>query len=96
MRTASSAEGGRLLLEAGGRGEDRIREGLPADVGDFGRRGAAAGVRLLRSQLFAVDALDSQTWAATVLILVAAGLSAAWIPARRAASVDPAVTLRAG
>jgi predicted permease len=61
----------------------------------LGAVGAAAGVRLLRSQLFAVDALDGLTWAATVLILVVAGVSAAWIPARRAAAVDPAVTLRA-
>ena len=66
--------------------------GLGAAIGAIA---AASGVRLLRSQLFGVDALDGQTWAATVLILVAAGVGAAWIPARRAASVDPAVTLRA-
>ena len=34
-------------------------------------------------------------WVITALILGAAGLVAAWVPARRASRVNPAVTLRA-
>ena len=37
---------------------------------------------------------DTPTWAAMVVILAAAGLTAAWLPARRAGRVDPIEALR--
>ena len=44
--------------------------------------------------LFQVDARDPATFAAAAGVLVAAGLLAAWLPARRAARLDPATVLR--
>jgi predicted permease len=53
-----------------------------------------AATRLLRSLLFEVAATDTATFAAVVLALGAAALLAAYVPARRAMRVDPAVALR--
>ena len=50
---------------------------------------------LLSSLLFDVSPADPLTHAAAVLILVAVGVVAAWAPARRAAGVNPAITLKA-
>ena len=59
----------------------------------FGLLGAVASTRLLRQALFEVDPLDPMTLVAVVATLsLAAGL-AAWLPARRASRVDPAVVL---
>ena len=49
---------------------------------------------LIRNLLFGVRALDLATFAAVSSILAVAGLSASYIPARRAAKVDPMVALR--
>ena len=56
---------------------------------------AVAGTRLIHSLLFEVSPTDPVTYgvAATLLVVVAAG--ATWLPARRAARVDPLITLRA-
>lgn len=54
-----------------------------------------AGGRLLESQLFGVTPRDPLTLAAAVLAFGAAGLAAIWWPARRAATTDPALALRA-
>jgi predicted permease len=73
-----------------------LREaGLVVGIGAaLGMTGAVAATGLIRSQLFGVVALDAPAWTVTGVILGAAGLAAAWLPARRAASVDPALTLR--
>ncbi len=49
---------------------------------------------LLRSQLFGVQPADPLTFGAVVGLLAAVGLAAAALPARRAARVDPVVTLK--
>jgi putative ABC transport system permease protein len=54
-----------------------------------------AGGRLLESQLFGVTARDPLTLTAAVVAFACAGLSAIWWPARRAATTDPALALRA-
>jgi predicted lysophospholipase L1 biosynthesis ABC-type transport system permease subunit len=46
--------------------------------------------------LFEVDARDTATFAGAAALLVAAGVLAAWLPARRAARLDPATVLREG
>lgn len=61
----------------------------------LGLAGAAAGTRLLRGLLFQVEPLDPATFGAVALVLAAVVLIASWLPARRAARVDPMVALRA-
>jgi putative ABC transport system permease protein len=56
---------------------------------------AAYGVsRLLESQLYGVQRADALTYALAPAILGAVALLACWMPARRAARVDPVVALR--
>jgi len=50
--------------------------------------------RLIASLLYGVEPVDGVSIAATVLLLAAASLLAAYVPARRAARVDPMVALR--
>jgi putative ABC transport system permease protein len=50
--------------------------------------------RVLMSQLFEVSALDPLTVGTVLLLLVGVALAAGYIPARRAARVDPMVALR--
>lgn len=50
--------------------------------------------RVVRSMLFGVEPTDPASAAAAVAVLVAAALLAAWIPARRAARLDPTRALR--
>jgi ABC-type antimicrobial peptide transport system permease subunit len=56
---------------------------------------ALAGSRALSSQLYGVSARDPLTYAAISALLAAVAGLASWLPARRAARVDPAVALRA-
>ena len=56
--------------------------------------GALAAGRLVQAQLFNVDAHDPLILIAVPLVLGTVALLACWLPARRAAQVDPAVTLR--
>jgi predicted permease len=58
---------------------------------------AAAGFSLLMSSLlFGVTPFDPATYGATATAVLAAAMAATYIPARRAASVDPMETLRGG
>jgi predicted permease len=72
------------------------RASIPLAVGlGAGFIGAFVLTRRLESLLFEITPHDPATLAAVVAVLLAAGLGAAYIPARRAARVDPIVTLRA-
>jgi predicted permease len=51
-------------------------------------------VSLARTYIFGVQAHDGLTFTAVVLVLAAASFIAAWLPARRAAAVDPILALR--
>jgi predicted permease len=55
---------------------------------------ALAAARLVKSQLFALDPWDPLTIAAASVVLFAAGALAGFLPAQRAASVEPTVALR--
>jgi ABC-type lipoprotein release transport system permease subunit len=45
--------------------------------------------------LYDVSRVDPLTYGGVAALLVAVAVIACWVPARRAASVDPAMTLRA-
>ena len=55
---------------------------------------AAALTRLLTAQLFAVRPLDPVTFIIVPVVLLATALAAAYVPALRAARVDPMMALR--
>ena len=56
---------------------------------------AAALMQLMKSLLFGISPLDPVTYITVPLVLVASAAVASYLPARRAASVDPVVALRA-
>jgi ABC-type lipoprotein release transport system permease subunit len=55
---------------------------------------AVLAARLLRSLLFEVRPGDPLVSALVAAVLLLACLLASWVPARRAAAIDPAVVLR--
>ena len=60
----------------------------------IGLAGAAAGVRYLEAQLFGVRPTDPLTFVLVCVTLLAVGLLACFVPARRAMRVNPAIALR--
>jgi putative ABC transport system permease protein len=75
-----------LMLSLGGR---LVLSGLAVGVG-----ASLASTRLLRSQLFGVQPADPIAYIAVAALLGFVTLVACYIPARRAAAVDPIVALR--
>ena len=75
-----------LLLTMGGR---LVVIGLAIGVA-----ASLASTRLLRSQLFGVQPADPLAYAAVAIVLGLVAFIACYIPARRAARVDPMVALR--
>jgi predicted permease len=59
-----------------------------------GLAGAFALTRALKSLLFQVSALDPAAFAIACVLMILLGILAAWIPASRAARVDPMTALR--
>ncbi|MCL7971766.1 MAG: ABC transporter permease [marine benthic group bacterium] len=88
----------RVALGAGGDaiGSMVLRQGaIVAVVGLFvGLAGAVILTRFLGSLLYGVTPTDPLTLALVTALLFGTALAASWIPARRAASTDPASVLR--
>jgi len=62
----------------------------------LGLAGSWWAARFVAPLLFQVEARDPMTFSGTAAVLVAVGVLAAWVPARRAARLDPATVLREG
>ena len=60
----------------------------------IGLAGALAATRVLRTFLYRIEPTDRTTFCVVSAILGAAALLASYLPARRAASVDPMAALR--
>lgn len=61
-----------------------------------GLAGSLWAARFVEALLFDLEACDPVTFAGSVAVLVAVGVVAAWMPARRAARLDPVTVLREG
>src|SRR5215831_6940550 len=55
---------------------------------------AALAARVVANAMYGISPLDPLTYGAVGIVLVAVGVAASYIPARRAAKVDPIVALR--
>jgi predicted permease len=62
----------------------------------FGVTGSLWAARFVGSLLFDLEPRDPMTFASAAAVLAAVGIVAAWLPARRAARLDPATVLREG
>ena len=60
----------------------------------IGMGAAAALMQLMKSLLFGISPLDPVTYIIVPLVLAASAALASYLPARRAASVDPVVALK--
>ena len=91
--------GVRIALGAGGPTvvAETVRRALvPVAIGIFaGLVGALALARGMSGLLFEVAPADPATFAAVATGLGAIAMISAWLPARRASRVDPAIALRA-
>jgi predicted permease len=89
IRMALGARGGDVLGLIVRQGMTMVMGGLAA-----GLAGAVGMARLLSGFLFGVGPGDPVAFSSTIAVLAAVALLACWIPARRAARVDPLVALR--
>lgn len=84
---ADAARVQRMILSEGG-----VLVGVGLALGVVG---ALSLSRLMRGLLFGVAPHDPVTLALVVVLMAAVGVGACWIPAVRAARIDPGVALRA-
>jgi putative ABC transport system permease protein len=73
-----------------------LRQGMTMVAGGvgIGLLGAFGLTRVMSSLLFGVRASDPLTFAGVSLLLAIVALAACWLPARRAARIDPLVSIR--
>ncbi len=61
----------------------------------LGLAGSVAATRVLRGLLFGTDPLDPTVLAGVTVLLAGAAVLAGYVPARRAARIDPTIAMRA-
>jgi len=90
VRMALGAQAGEVLRMV-------LRNGLALTLVGLaiGGVGALALTRLMQDLIFGVSPADPITFAGVPVVLAAVALVACYVPARRAAAVDPAQSLRA-
>jgi putative ABC transport system permease protein len=89
IRMALGARRGQVLAMVLRQGLTVVAFGLA-----LGLAGSVAAGRFLKGFLFETSSLDPMTFAAALLVLLGAALIASFLPARRAASIDPTKALR--
>jgi putative ABC transport system permease protein len=89
IRMALGAQRGSVLTMVLRQGLKLVLAGLA-----IGLAGALVLTRVLTTLLFGIEPTDGLTFVAVSMVLVAAAAMACFVPARRAASVDPMVALR--
>jgi ABC-type antimicrobial peptide transport system permease subunit len=89
IRVALGLPGSRVVTHIVGQGVALVAVGVV-----LGAIGTLALAHVLASLLFGVTAFDAIAFAAASLAMLVIGVVAAFIPARRAGTVDPALVLR--
>lgn len=89
IRMSLGADSGRVQRMILGEGGVLLAIGLA-----FGIVGAFAAAGVMRGLLFGIAPHDPITFAAVAALMAAIGIIACWMPARRAARVDPVITMR--
>jgi hypothetical protein len=84
-------------------GQEDDVEVVAGEIGDDARQARSASrggrpallaTRLMRGFLFGVTPHDPVTLIGVALTMTLVGIGACWLPARRAAGIDPAVAIR--
>ena len=89
IRIALGADSHDVVNLVLGRGASLILPGLAAGI-----LGAVFLTRAIRGLLFGIEPLDPPTLALVCLVFATVGAIASWLPARRAARVDPIIAMR--
>lgn len=89
VRMALGAGRGQVVRLVAGQGGALVGAGIV-----LGLLAAAAATRVVESVLFGVAPADPLTFAAVTAVLLVVGFFACWLPARRAARIDPMDVLR--
>jgi ABC-type antimicrobial peptide transport system permease subunit len=89
IRRALGAQQGDILRLILGQGFGMVLGGIT-----IGSGGAFVLTRVMKRMLFQVNATDPTTFAGIALLFVIVALAASYLPARRAARIDPMAALR--